>query len=113
MSREWKTIKVPEELYEKLKAMNVGISKAIEVLLESQREKLEQKIEDVEKVGREVAEILFRSGFFNIRVKGASLDRIEQDGDDVIFHGTFAITVPDEDVRKKIIEVVKGGVRKA
>jgi len=109
LSDEWQTIKVRKKTYNQLKKLNVGISRAIDILLETQREMIENKIEDLRRMGESIAEVLFRYGVFNIKVQGASIDGVEENGETITITGRVNIYVPHDEVRSKIVEILRGG----
>jgi len=109
MSDEWQTIKVRKKTYDQLKKFNVGISRAVDVLLKTQKEMIESKIEDLRRVGESIAEVLFRYGVFNIKIQGASIDKVEEHGDTITVSGRVNIYIPHEEVRSRIVEILRGG----
>jgi predicted CopG family antitoxin len=107
--KEYKSIKVKEDVYEGLKKMGVGLSKAVEVLLKKQREEIERKIDDVGRIGSEIAEIMLRHGFFDIKILKTAIIDVEEDGDILNIKGCISLSIPNEEARIKIKEVLCRG----
>lgn len=105
---EWKSIKVKKRTYEDLKKMGKGISQAVEILVESQKEEIETKIEDIKDVADDVAQILLEHGVFDIRFAGAGVEDIKEDGETITVKGFIRVIIPHEEARAKLIEVLKG-----
>ena len=109
MSEEkWRTIKVKKETYEQLKKMGVGIGRAVDLLVRLQKKKLERKIEDIREAASEIADILVEHGLFSIRVGSCGIESVEVEGDQVYVKGYANLIIPDEEVRNKIIEILRG-----
>jgi hypothetical protein len=109
MSREkWKSIKIQEDTYEALRRMGTGISKAVDLLLKAQQAQLEEKLQDIEKKGAEIAEVLFRHGFFDIKFKGLTIDDVWQDSDTIFIKAKVGISIPNDAVRNRVISILKG-----
>jgi len=108
MSDEWKTIKIKRETYEELKRMGEGISKAVETLVKAQKEAFQRKIEDIEETAGEIADILLRSGIFDIKFRGAGISGVEEDGTILRIRGFVNIDIPNDEARTEIIRVLKG-----
>lgn len=106
--KKWTTVKIPEGTYEALKKMGLGISGAIQVLVESQQRALEMKMGEIEETGREIANILMESGFFNVKFLGGNVTSVNEKGSVITVHGYFAIDIPNEEARQKIIEKLRG-----
>ena len=109
MSDEWQTIKVKDRVYKELKDMGIGISKAVEVLVDMQKQAIENKIADIKSLGNDIAEILFKYGVFDIRFAGAGIQNITEQGDTLQSRGFVNIKIPNAEARAKIIELLKGG----
>lgn len=105
---EWKSIKVKESVYKDLKKMGKGISQAVEILVKSQKEEIETKIEDVKDVADDIAAILLEQGIFDIRFAGAGVKDITENGDTVEIKGFIRVVIPNAEARQKLIEVLKG-----
>jgi predicted CopG family antitoxin len=108
VSRKYKTVKVSEDVYKQLKDMGVGISKALEIMVESQKGAIESKVRSIEASAREIAEIMFQKGIFDIRLKGGGVSSVEEDGDDLVIYGFVRISIPDDELRAKVMEVLEG-----
>jgi len=79
--KEYKSIKVSEEIHEKLKSSGLGIAKSIEALLETHTKAAEKQVKDVEEVVDKVAAALGEQGFFDISFRGASITGCYEDGE--------------------------------
>jgi len=106
---EYRTIKVKEGTYQKLKSFKNGISRAVDVLLKVQQQKIEEKLEDLRGMSESIAEVLFRYGVFDIQFKGATIEKVIEDGDMITIEGRVNILIPHEEVRAKILEILRGG----
>jgi len=109
--KKWTTVKVPKETYDALKRMGMGIGKAIEVLVKSQQQRLEQRLGEIEEAGRDIADILIKSGFFNIKLLGGKVTEVSEEGSRLTISGYLVVDVPNEDVRKRIIERLRRDVQ--
>lgn len=107
MTEEWKSVKIREDIYKQLKDMGIGISKAIEILLEEQRKRIEEKFQSIEQITAEIFEEMVKNGFFNITLKGFCILDVHEENEDIIISGIVAINVPNSKVRKKIVEKLK------
>jgi hypothetical protein len=114
--REYKTVKIPEEAYEVLKNLQkqgVPITRVLEMLVMSYKKGVEKKIEETvtetKKRAEEIAEAMFRKGFFDIRFREGKVTEVYEDGDDLVIRGYVRLTIPDEEIRQLIKETVKGG----
>ena len=105
---EWKSIKVRKEIYEKLKGMGVGISKAIEILVKAQKKQIERRFVELEKAADELVKYMFEKGVFDIKITGASVTSVEEIGSTVRIEGCIDVYIPDEDIRRKIVEMLGG-----
>jgi hypothetical protein len=105
---EYKTVKVRKDTYEALKRMGVGIGKAIEMLVKQQEQAVTRKIEDIEKAGRELAELFLKHGLFDIKLNGAGISGVTESGDVVRVSGYIDIRIPNDEARQKLVEVLKG-----
>lgn len=105
---EWKSIKVKESTYKNLKKMGKGISQAVELLVEQQKEQIETKIQDVKAVADDIAGILMEHGVFDIKFAGAGIQDITEHGETVCIKGFVRVTIPNEEARAKLVEVLKG-----
>jgi len=105
----WRSIKVKEETYEGLKKLGMGIGKAVDLLLKVQREKVERTLSDIESLGRELADKLLDAGVFDIRFKGAKVEEVIEEGDCITMRGSVTIQIPSEELRQRIVEVIRGG----
>ena len=108
MSEEWKTIKVKKDTYEALKKMGVGIGRAVDLLVRLQKKRIERKIEDISEAASEIADILVKHGLFSIRLDSCGIESVEVEGDQVHVRGYANLIIPDEEVRNKIIEILRG-----
>ena len=106
--KEYKSIKVKGEVYEDLKRMGKGIGKAVEILVESQKQEVERKIDDVRGLGEDIAAIMLKQGIFDIKFAGAGVQEVIEDGDTLRIRGFVNIVIANEDARAKIIEVLRG-----
>jgi len=106
--KEYKSIKVPEETYEKLKSMGKGISEALTTLVEDKEKAIEKKMADIGDVAEDLAEELLKSGIFEIRFAGFELDDVLENGDSMVIKATVRVEIPDEQTRKTVIDVLKG-----
>jgi hypothetical protein len=110
--KEYKTVKIPEEAYEVLKNLQkqgVPITRVLEMMVMSYRKGIEEKVEETKRKAEEVAEAMFRKGFFDIRFREGRVTEVYEDGDDLIIRGYVRLTIPDEEIRQMIKETVKGG----
>jgi len=107
--KEYKSIKVREDVYEGLKKMGIGLSKAVEVLLEKQREEIGKRIDDIGRIGSEIAGIMLRQGFFDIKILKTAITDVEEDGDVLNIKGYISISIPNQEAREKIKEVLCRG----
>ena len=71
-----------------------------------QERKLEEKINDLHRVGSDIAEILFRYGVFNIKLKSASIKNVREVDDTLIVEGEVVVQIPHDEVRSRIMEVL-------
>ena len=108
MSEDWKTIKVRKETYEELKRMGEGISKAVDTLVKAQKEAFQKKIEDIEETAGEIADILLRSGIFDIKFRGAGINGVEEDGTILRIRGFVNIDIPNDEARAEIVRLLRG-----
>ena len=108
MNGEWKTIKVRRETYEELKRMGEGISRAVDLLVKTQKEAFQRKVKDIEKTAGEIADILLRSGIFDIKFRGAGISGVEEDGTLIRIRGFVDIDIPNDEARAEIIRVLEG-----
>jgi len=106
---EFKTIKVRKETYDELKRLGVGISKAVEILVEEQKHRIQRKIDDIRAVGKDIANILLEHGVFDIRFKGAEITDVQVDGDTIYITARAGVSIPNEEARMKILEVIGVG----
>jgi len=104
---EYKSIKVREDVYEELKKMGIGISKAIEILLKEQKEKIMEKMESIEKIAQDIGEVMLSEGIFDIRFRGAKILDVQESDDDIAITGMVVINIPNEHARKVLIEKLK------
>lgn len=102
--KEYKSIKVPEETYEKVKDMGKGIGEAVDLLVTARQEAIEKKITELSEVGDELADILLEAGIFEINFQGAGIESIEEHGDSLHIRALIKISVPEEKVRSMILE---------
>ena len=111
---EWTSIKVKKEVRDKLRenaqAMGVGVGKAVEILVEARQEAISQKIENIEEIGNEIADILLSSGLLDIKFRGAGVEDINIDDKCIYIHGFIKIEIPDEKARLEIYRVIKDGM---
>jgi len=105
---EYKSIKVKGRVYKDLKRMGKGIGKAVEILVDSQKIEIEQKIEDVTGLGSEIAAIMLEHGIFDIRFKGAGIQDVTENGDMLTIRGFVNIVINNEEARERIIEALQG-----
>lgn len=103
-AKEWKTIKVTAETKEALEKMGLGIGKAVTVLVKQRQAALEKKMEEVEALGTDIADILAQSGFFDVKLLGGSITDVKEDDTIITIHGYFSIDIPNDDARERIIE---------
>lgn len=103
---KWKSIKVRESTYEDLQRMGKGISKAIDMLVEEKKEKIETELGDLKEVSNEVAKTLMEYGVFDIRFTGVSISDIEEDGDVLRIKGFIGLRVPNAEARERLIEIL-------
>lgn len=68
MEDKYKSVKIPKETYEELKKLGQGISRAVTALVKSREALIEEKFSELESKGREIAELLFRYGVFDVRL---------------------------------------------
>ena len=108
MSDEWKTIKVKKETYEELKRMGEGISRAVDTLVKAQKEAFQKKIEDIEETAGEIADILLRSGIFDVKFRGAGISGVEEDGTILRVRGFVNIDIPNDEARAEIVRLLRG-----
>lgn len=105
--KEYKSIKVPEETYKDLKDLGKGIGKAVEVLVDEQKERFTEQIENIEGIADDLAEVIFESGIFDIKFKGMAIEEIEEVGDLLRIKGVVRVEIPNEDARYQIMTILK------
>ncbi|GAG77682.1 unnamed protein product, partial [marine sediment metagenome] len=109
--KDWKSIRVKANTKDKLEDMGVGISKAVEMLVEMRQKAVTDKIEDIGEITGDIANILFESGLFDIKFRGSGLDNVSIEGDCVIIHGFIKVGIADEGARQEIYEAIKDGLK--
>jgi hypothetical protein len=110
--KEYKTVKIPEEAYEVLKNLQkqgVPITRVLEMMVMSYRKGVEEKVEETKRKAEEIAEAMFRKGFFDIRFREGKVTEVYEDGDDLVIRGYVRLTIPDEEIRQMIKDAVRGG----
>ncbi|MCJ7759911.1 hypothetical protein MUP59_02055 [Candidatus Bathyarchaeota archaeon] len=105
--QERKTIKVAPETHKKLEEMGVGIGKAVDILVEERAQQVAEKVEEISELGAQIGEILLAHGVFDIRFAGAAIQNVDVQGENLEITCLLKIAVPDEEVRKAIIDAVK------
>ena len=105
---KYKSIKVKEGVYEDLKRMGKGIGEAVEILVKTQKQEIERKVDDVKELGSDIAAIMLEQGIFDIKFRGAGVQDVEENGDVVTVRGFVNVEIANEEARAKIIEVLKG-----
>jgi predicted CopG family antitoxin len=108
--KRFRTIKVSEDVYEDLKRMGIGISRALEIIVKSQRSVIESKMGEIERSANEIARLMLERGFFDIRLRGVGVSSVEEQDDSLIVYGYCKISIPDGDLRSKIKNVLEGNV---
>ena len=108
MSRFWRSIKVKEDTYQRLRSMGLGIDKAIRTLLKEREEEIVGKITSIERKAREIADEMIRRGVFDIRFKGASIISVSEENDDLVIKLFLRINVPDPGLREFIYNKLVG-----
>jgi len=104
---ELKSIKVPEEVHKDLKDMGVGISKAVELLVEEKKQAITEKVEEISELGTELGQIVADYGLFDLKFAGASIETIDEIGEMLDITAHIKIILPDADVRQRIMEALK------
>jgi len=103
----WRTIKVRENTYKRLRGLGMGIDRAIRVLLASRARAIEEKLTEMREVGGDLVSAIMSAGLFRIRFKDFGIKRVLEDGNDLTLEGFITLTVPDPDLREKIKEAVR------
>jgi hypothetical protein len=105
--KEYKSVKVPQKTYDQLKAMGQGYGKALEVIVESQKQAIEQKVTEIGEIGRRLYEEVLAKGLFNIKIAGVRVGEVREDGNNIFINLEAIIEVPDVDARRAIMDAVK------
>jgi len=104
---EWATIKIKKEVKKKIEEMGLGISRAVEKLVEMKEKAIKESMRDFEEMGQQLADIILQSGLFDIKIKGGGIIGVEEEGEDIVITGVIRIGVPDPDIRASIKEVLQ------
>lgn len=99
-------MKVPKEVHNHLKSYGKGIGKALEIMMRTQEKVIAGKLEEVQKVGSDIADILFEQGFFDIRVVGTAIENIDIDDSVLTIRGHIAISIENPAARQQIYELL-------
>jgi hypothetical protein len=105
--KRFKTIKVDEETYKKLKESGFGISKAVAVFVKAAEKTMQSKLEQIQGIGEQIMSHLAAQGFFNISFGGYGLEAVEEESDAVVFRGWVKLRIPNPELRAKLIEIAK------
>ncbi|MCM8802831.1 MAG: hypothetical protein NC827_05945 [Candidatus Omnitrophica bacterium] len=110
---EWKSIKIKKDVYEELKRQGVSISEAIKLLVEKEKERIEEKMLSIEKSAKEFLPYLLKAGLFNIKISGIILNGYEEADDNIIVDGKIIFNIRSYEVRERfknfLEEIKKGG----
>lgn len=110
--QKYKSIKVKEKTYKEIKDMGKGISGAIEMLVEGRQRAVTDKIEGISDVAEEIADIMFASGFFDIKFGGGEIESIEEVGNNIVLRGFINIGIEDGGARAEVLEALKDGLER-
>jgi len=106
--KRYRTVKVTEDVYRSLKDMGVGISKALEIMVKTQKSAIESKVKNIEASAQEIAQLMFQKGIFDVRFRGGGVSSVEEDGDSLIIYGFAKLSIPNDELRAKVKEVLEG-----
>ena len=109
-SEPFKSIKVRESTYDELQDMGQGISKAVEILVSAKKEAVKMKMDDIDEMSSELADIIFASGMFDIKFKGSGIENVELEGDGITIRGFITVGISDADAREEVYRVLSDGL---
>jgi len=105
---KWASLKIKRETKEKLKDMGIGISRAVDKIVEAKEQVVKEKVQDIAEVGEDIANVLIQSGLFDIKFRGGRITGVSEDGEEIKIDGYFLIGISDKDVREEIVDIIKG-----
>ena len=114
--KKYESIKVKVETREKLRdaaeGMDVGIGKAVEILVNARRDAITDKIGDLGEITGEIADVLLSSGMLDIKFKGSGIDDVSIEDDCVVIRGFIRAGISDKNAREEIYKVIKDGLER-
>lgn len=80
--------------------------------MQTQEKAISEKLEEVQKVGSDIADVLFEQGFFDIRVVGTAIENIDIDDNVLTIRGYIAVSIENPTSRQQIYELLINSTKK-
>ena len=111
-----KSIKIDEEVYEKLKKLkgdrsfNELLRNTLEAIERAKSEAVEQyteRLEDIREIAMDIASTLMRKGYFDIKLRGLYIENVEDIPGGISITGRIVIDIPSIEVKATLLEKFK------
>ncbi len=108
-----KSIKIDEEVYERLKKLkgdksfNELLRNTLEAIEKAKSEAVQQyteKLEDIREIAMDIATTLMQKGYFDIKLRGMYIENVEDIPGGITITGKIVIDIPSIEVKATLLE---------
>lgn len=108
-----KSIKIDEEVYERLKKLkgdksfNELLRNTLEAIEKAKTEAVQQyteKLEDIREIAMDIATTLMQKGYFDIKLRGMYIENVEDIPGGITITGKIVIDIPSIEVKATLLE---------